>query len=556
MKRIRIYLAIAAAVLAATSCNDWLQLAPIDYYGSEGYWKTEAQATGYIHGLHNSMRAHYNLHVDQFGDLRGGLWQTGVSIDGTALSYGDIINRNFDVDHTMTTNYGNIFGRITNCNLFIERVEKNPDYPIDAARKNYYLGIVHGLRAFYFFDLYRNYGGVPLRTGVEVIDGELDPKNLYMEQARASEVAALIQSDIEASLSFFGSENGFNPFNIDGTGGGGKHYWSKAATEALAAEFYLWQAKVSTGDYTASGPNGADLQKAEQHLKSLESNYGLSLQKDFKSIFSTSNKCNSEVIFAYYFDETEATNNRNIWTMQTNAEIVGAGYLKDGTKITAALLTELFNSFTRLDLEYKTETLKLFDEDADTRYGATFFPVYRMNGDEELELKGSLVWKNIGHISSTSGVRTFDGDIILYRLPWVYLSLAEVANMKGDNASVKKYIDLVRERAYAENWDPAVYGYTAGDFKTNELAILNEKTKEFVQEGQRWYDMRRMKGSANGGPETAFVFDPDAVIENFVETDATVRPLLNYATEAHKVLLPLDKNLLNNDVALKQTPGY
>ncbi len=39
-----------------TSCSDALDLAPIDYYGSGSYWKTEAQATGYIDGIHKHLR--------------------------------------------------------------------------------------------------------------------------------------------------------------------------------------------------------------------------------------------------------------------------------------------------------------------------------------------------------------------------------------------------------------------------------------------------------------------------------------------------------------------
>ena len=33
---------------------------------------------------------------------------------------------------------------------------------------------------FIYFELYRIYGGVPLRLDVEVIDGVLDPNKLYM----------------------------------------------------------------------------------------------------------------------------------------------------------------------------------------------------------------------------------------------------------------------------------------------------------------------------------------------------------------------------------------
>ena len=66
MKRIKstiLYgLLVASSGLLVTSCADKLDLSPIDYYGSGSYWKTEAQATAYIDGIHKHLRdaATYN----------------------------------------------------------------------------------------------------------------------------------------------------------------------------------------------------------------------------------------------------------------------------------------------------------------------------------------------------------------------------------------------------------------------------------------------------------------------------------------------------------------
>ena len=60
MKRIKstiLYgLLVASSGLLVTSCADKLDLSPIDYYGSGSYWKTEAQATAYIDGIHKHLR--------------------------------------------------------------------------------------------------------------------------------------------------------------------------------------------------------------------------------------------------------------------------------------------------------------------------------------------------------------------------------------------------------------------------------------------------------------------------------------------------------------------
>lgn len=517
--------------ISHTSCSDNLELGPIDYYGSQSYWKTEAQAVGYIDGIHKHLRDATWQHSIIFGELRGGHYLSGTSGDGSSVSNGSIIRQNFDANNTGVSMFGNTFGRITNLNLFIARVT-DADY-IAQEKKNYLLGMVYGLRAFYYFDLYRVYGGVPLRLDVAVIDGELDPTKLYKPRANPSEVMAQIKSDLQKSLELFGASNNLDPYNF-----GKKVYWNKAATESLIGEVYLWNAKVTTGDNTA---NLADLAVAKQHLLNVANNYGLSMLTDFTRVFDATNKANNEIIFAIRYAEGEASNGveqyvYNVGTGQTNLN----AFLEDGTQFVDPLKIATASSVQRY--EYTKNFFDIFDK-MDSRRNATFLPSYNKNTEGELVYRGTSVKKNIGYINS-NGVRQWVGDVIFYRLPWVYLSLAEIANMEGDNAKVTEYVNLVRQRAYGSNWG-AEFTFTASDFTTNELAILHEKDKEFVQEGQRWWDIRRMTLTKGG---KHLVFTP--------EGSFTGTPILNESTEAHKVLWPIDKTLLDNDDALVQTPGY
>lgn len=536
MKNIK-SLFIAGAVLALsgtamTSCD--LDLAPIDYYGSGSYWKTEAQVDGYIDGLHSSFRSYVFNHTIIYGEMRGGMYKNGnVSADGQTIYYGDIRNQNFDADHTGVSSFGGYYGALANVNLFISRVT-DADY-VDEAKKKYYLGIAYGLRAFYYFDLYRLYGGVPLRLDVKVIDGEIDPNKLYLPRSTAKQTMDQIKSDIATSLEYFGSTTNFDPY-----GKGVKAYWSKAATECLAGEVYLWNAKVTTGDNTA---NTADLATAKQHLENVMNNYGLKMMDNFSDVFDAQNhKGNSEEIMVARYMEGEATNsNVDLWTYSLATGSTRSRYREDGTPWNDPF--NLAASGGAQWLEYNPNLFLGYDK-ADSRRDATFMASYTKDDAGNLQFAGSHVRKNIGYVNA-QGARVSCGDYIIYRLPWVYLSLAEIANMEGDNASVKKYIDMVRKRAYGTNWDEAKYGFTAGDFTTNELGILHEKDKEFVQEGQRWWDLRRMT-LTKGGKHLVFCK------EGSLDGSA---PVLD-ESQAYKVLWPLDKGLLNNDPQLEQTPGY
>ncbi|MDH6534703.1 RagB/SusD family nutrient uptake outer membrane protein [Parabacteroides sp. 52] len=525
---------LTAVGIMSTSCGDMLDRSPVDYYGSGSYWKTEAHVAGYVDGLHKHLRDADFQHTIVFGELRGGHYRNdGVSCDGMTLSYGSIRNQNFDINNTGVSKFGDLYGRITNTNLLIARVQ-DADYFTSEAKKNYYLAIAYGLRAFYYFDLYRIYGGVPLRLGIEVIDGELDPNKLYLGRAKPSEVMAQIKSDLQQSLTLFGDTKDFNPY-----GHGAKCYWSKAATECLIADVYLWNAKVSIGDNAA---NPADLATAKTHLLNVANNYNLQLLGNFASVFDAKNKANAEIIFAVRYLEGEATNGYGPYTYAvTTGSTQTSSFREDGSRWNDPL--ELKNGYNQA-YEYDRALFHKFDV-KDTRRDATFIGSYRKDENDKLFLNGTHVRKNIGYINA-SGNRIFCGDNAYYRLSWVYLALAEVANMEGNGSEVETYINLVRARAYADNWDANVYGYKAGDFTQNELAILHEKDKEFVQEGQRWWDLCRMT-LTKGGKHLVFCK------EGSLQGDL---PLLDEATESHKVLWPLDKTILGNDPALEQTPGY
>lgn len=519
-----------------TSCS--LDLEPEDYYGSTSYWKSEAHVSSYIDGMHKHLRDHAFNHTILLGEIRSGIYVDGVAYDGMTTAYGEWRLQKLTEDVPGFTNFANIFGRITNCNLLLARTQ---DIEMSQAKKDYYMAIAYGLRAFYYFDLYRGWGGVPLRLGVEVIDGELDPNKLYKERAKPSEVMAQIKADVEKSIELFGNQSGFNVL-----GKGNKVYWNKAASECLAAEVYLWNAKVTEGDQQATP---ADLAKAKQYLKNVESAYNLQMLPNFADVFEAkSHKSNSEIIMAIRFAEGEATNSNASWLYSTGTGSARqSGYLEDGTKWDDPL------GMKNQGLMNMAHSLALWNQydDVDSRKRATFLAQFRYEDPESKEgwyLYGIHTQKNIGYINSV-GERVFCGDYVLYRLPWVYLSLAEIANYEGDNAGVEKYINLVRERAYGENWDKDTYGYKATNFTDNEYAILSEKNKEFVQEGQRWWDLRRMQETKDG---KHLVFCERAALPT---NDGLVYPVLS-EDEAYKVLWPLDKTMLGNDPSLKQNKGY
>lgn len=558
LRRYTIITAVAALALGATSCGDLLDLSPIDYYGGNSYWKNEALVKSYVHTLHSDMRSVSETHMLTFGEFRGGGYRIdGLSVDGNSTQDQDIIKNNLAEIRPGVSKYADYYGKIVNVNLFLQNVEE-ADY-LNDSQKAYYLAVGYGLRAFYYFDLYRAYGWVVLRTDAAVIEGNFDPVSLREPQSTPKVVMEFIKSDINKSIAKF-DECGATSFGSGNLVNDSKAYWTKAASEYLKGEIYLWNAKVTIGDNEA---NPADIEEAKTAFTNVATKYGLSLLPKFSDIFST--KDNAEQIFCIRYKENEATNYLHEFCYNlTTGQSQYFAYTETGFDVWYDPLEMILGTVMRY--EHKTGLYEAYDR-TDQRRDATFLGAYRLKEGKEdptvfenLELCGVYTKKNIGHISEATGLRVLDGDFIYYRLAGAYLALAEIANFQGDAAGVKTYINLVRERAYGANWDESVYGFTPGDYKTNELAILAEKDKEMVQEGQRWYDVNRMTISKGG---EHLVFCPEGSVRgikqegNAILPDfPTPTPILDKNTEAHEVLWPIDKAQLDNDKALVQTPGY
>ena len=519
---------IAGAFLLGFSSCDSLDLSPEDYAAAGNFWQTESQVNTFMNGLHSQIRGDYEYPFN-LGELRGGTMLNGTSTIGTSLNASSVVRNDIRTNNTYS-NWCGYYSKILQVNHFIDEVENGCEF-LSESQKNAYLAKGYGIRAYYYFLLYKTYGGVPMEKDLKVMGGSIDLVSLYMERSSAEEILSFIKSDIAASEQAFAAGN--ESFD--------KYYWSKYATAFLKAQVYLWSAKVTTNDYkqahTATG--ATDLQVAETALNSIISSGQFSLLENFVDNFEYSKKAqNKEAIFALYYDRTEATH----WGanfVYTPSLIVGSFYDPQGEKMTDVLQ---LNTAGIVRYEWKESFVKSFDE-TDSRRAATFLEYYQ---DAELTKFGSSMLKLKGHVAD--GSRHFDNDIIKMRYADVLLMMAEVQNGLGKDCA--SYINAVRERAYGENWNDDLKYVDNGDYAANELAILKERDKEFVCEGTRWFDVIRMH-DANKKP---LVFSTAAAYPE--ELGGEAAPILKADTEQHKLLWSIDKTVLNADPKLTQTWGY
>lgn len=522
MKKIFLAIAILLSVGSITSCNKMsLELTPEDYFASGSFWKNEEQVSGAMIGLHIQMRGFQNT-LWSLGEIRGGSLRDGTGYTGTSsLSSSNIIIQDLRESAPGISSWGGLYATIFQVNNFIYQVS-NATY-LTEEQKSYYLGQAHGLRAFYYFHLYRSFGRVPIVTDPMIaINTPSSAESAYVPRTKTEgETLDFIKQEVQQSETFFGTNTTIK---------NQKSQWSLAATQMLKTEVYLWSAKVQI-DGQAPANTKADLQIAKSAVQAVIPQF--SLQPSFANVFNSAsvaaNKGNNEIIFAIRYLTSEAASTLFPYFLYAPADVL-SGYVDDQGNSLDGDPLQIASSGSQLRYEYKYGLYQLFDRE-DERANATFL---NFNKDD---LHAVVLRKYLG--TFLNNIRVYTDDYPIYRLSEAYLLLAEIKNKLNEDPSAE--IMMVRNRAYQGN-APA---FVNSSFASNELAIFYERTKEFVAEGKRWYDLRRMQDAA-GKP---LVFRKDLNLVGVLDDSDAQR---------HKLLWPIDLGTLSADPTLTgdQNPGY
>lgn len=505
MRKLKLYI-ISLIVILSNSC-DTLDLGAIDNYSLNNYWNTVEQCERFITGLHVRMRGQMEDFLIM-GEMRGGLFKNEIATSvGQNTHNLPIVSNRLSAMEPGLKNWGGFYADIYQINHAIDKISNSCEF-LTQEQRNTFLGQLYGIRAYYYFHLFRTWGGVPLCDYPDILETS---DLVTLNKARATEIETFefIKKDIDLSMKAY-QDIAFKKYNNSTA------YWNKAATYCLFSEIYLWGAKVRPikGEQTYSTDVKGDLEKAYQAL--IEVKKVATPLTSFADIFK--NKDNTELFFALRYQIGEAT---NVFANFTYPAASFTGFVDAKGKPLSDPIN-VGGGALRYEWNYS-----FFEglNDNDQRKKATFFDFYKINDEGDFTEKGLFLNKFIGE--EQNGLRYYSNDWPIYRYMDAVLMLAEVANELDDHVTVKVCIDEVRERAYSKTKMP-VFTYTTKI--EAEKVILAERDIEFIAEGRRWYDLRRM---LKGKLSLELVNDNE-----------------------YHLLWPIDKGVLSTDSKVKQTEGY
>lgn len=192
--KLKYILFFSAAMLAGTSCSDFLDKAPISDNVDENFFTAENHLEPYCNNM-------YSLFPEHTGTGSFGYFNTDTNSDDMS---GTGQNDNFlpqRVQVPASGSYGS-FSSIRNCNLFLTRVHENLENGSleDNSNVQQYIGEMYFFRAYIYFNFLKSYGDFPIVTEV-LTDGDYAANVEANRRQPRNVVARFILSDLDEAIS-------------------------------------------------------------------------------------------------------------------------------------------------------------------------------------------------------------------------------------------------------------------------------------------------------------------------------------------------------------------
>ncbi len=421
-----------------TSCNDFLKEDPQDRVAQDRYYQTEEDAIAAVNSIYANLGS---TSSGPEGVYHSTTWiAAGLASDNLknmqqgALANDQLGTFSWNAENSNILTIWRIHYKTINlANIAIQRI---PGIEMDETVRDRLVNEAKFLRGLMYFNLVRMFGELPLLTSEEV------PLNPEVSEAVA--VYAQIISDLEAA----------GALPTDGNIQEGRA--TSGAAKSLLAKVYL-----TLEDYENASANALEVIQSGKY----------ELWEDFADVFKHTSRNGKEVIFSVGFGDGGGA--ISFWEFgQFNVrllppELTQARALVTNTHGWQVAIQDLYDAFSpddeRKEVTFMTElnddegNLILLDEYYIQKYW-----------DEEAE-------PNAGDSQQ---------DFPVIRYSDVLLTYAETQAELGNFNVANEYLNMVKNRANLAN-------VNINNIEGFKEEVLLERRKEFVAEGQRFFDLVR-----------------------------------------------------------------
>jgi starch-binding outer membrane protein, SusD/RagB family len=446
MKKIFILL-ISASLLI--SCTD-LDVAPTSFVTKENFYNTDDDAIASVTSVYASL-SFDGTEQPLFGRNLYFLTDMGSDYNAAGAS---ALNPNVRAMSSLTydantdriqVSWRQIYNGINRANVAIDNI---PKVQGTEALKTRLINESKFIRALLYFQAVRLWGGVPLVLHEPT---SLDIEALKVKRASVEEIYAQIIKDLTDAEALPATYTANNAGRA-----------TSGAAKAILAKVYLTR---------KDWPNA--ILKAKEVING---GYGYGLFTNFSDIFNKSTKNGKEHIFSVQFEPNQSRNGDS-----------GNFFMR--TSFVGFVTVEPADIISDVSLFYDIYAA------GDTRRDASYAKQLLNPSTGLLITFPKPIFKKYIDVTSLSATGNVAINFPIIRYADILLTLAEAVNEQQSTPTAEAYeaINKVRRRAFGKPIDTPdatvdLAGLTKDQFKE---AIFVERTKEFVQEGQRWFDLVR-----------------------------------------------------------------
>ncbi len=436
------YLIFILALTPLAGCDSILSPDPQGQIAVDNLFATEDGIITAVNGAYQPLQGIYKgelLRITELGSDDGWIWRKEVEPDIFIID---------KTDGGIQTIWADHYTGITRTNTILNRISKFEGFKNESL-KNSLIGQAKFLRAFYYFNLVRLFGGVPL-----IVDEIVNRENAEQPRASIQQIYDQISTDLTEAEKLLPTDNTVKNGNQPGAAN------SKAARALLvlvSLELEKWDAVIT---------NSADLVKSGALLPNYANN------------FNGSQENGAQVYFEVQYGGVAGVTTTNIFGDYAPPELGGG----------AAILP------TDDDLNGKGGSLSSGDgfvqlfEPGDQRKTVLLQNYGLANFIDPAKPKGSLYFVNKYYNTlDPRGLSTWNYPVI--RFAEILLARAEAINETGYSADGEAFQLLNRIRTNA-----GLGKLTAAELPDQEKlrqAIRKERRIELAFEAKRYFDLNR-----------------------------------------------------------------
>lgn len=456
------YLLFAIAILATViSCSDeYLDVEPKGVFLSGNYYANQEQAYTGLVAVYDVMRKNSGGFENMITMMNAGSDDHyaggGNSSDGAGIQ--SFSNYSLNPIEMPVSFWSDHYQGIYRANILLQNL---PNVPMEDGLKNRYIAETKALRAYYYFNLVRMFGNIPLITE------PVNPSDMYnVTQSNSEAVYTQIKNDLLDAITAL-------PGTLDMTKEAGR--FTKGAAQALLGKVYLYTNENALAAAQLAQVNGSPGQTSQ---------YGYKLLDDFNDLWIVDNKFNTEAIlevvhtnvglsgWGNWGSGSDEGNSVNVMVgPRTYVQITDdAPDLPSGWSFNP-IVPELYD-LLKTDPRFEATVLdmKALEEAGSASYIAGY-------QDTGYFLNKFTPTKAVEHTGAGDAVLNYRQNTYAIRLADTYLLEAEALGATGSRAQA--LLDAVRARVGL----PSI--------PVSMDAIMAERRLELAGEGHRWFDLVR-----------------------------------------------------------------